>query len=62
MKKIFLVLFSLTLVTSTWAQTQRSTLRGKTKDGKTLTVQYYQGTVEDRIESVKYQLVDELQD
>ena len=62
MKKIFLVLFSLTLVTSTWAQTQRSSLRGKTKDGKTLTVQYYQGTVEDRIESVKYQLVDELQD
>lgn len=61
MKKIFLVFFTLVFVTSAWAQSQRSTLRGKTKDGKTLTVQYYQGTVEDRIESVKYQLVDELQ-
>ncbi len=61
MKKIFLILFTLTFATTAWAQTQRSTLRGKTKDGKTLTVQYYQGTVEDRIESVKYQLVDELQ-
>jgi uncharacterized coiled-coil protein SlyX len=62
MKKLFLTLFAIVLFASAWAQSQRSTLRGKTKDGKTLTVQYYQGTVEDRIESVKYQLVDELQD
>lgn len=62
MKKIFLILFTFTFATSVWAQTQRSTLRGKTQDGKTLTVQYYQGTVEDKIESVKYQVVDELQD
>lgn len=61
MKKLFLILFTIVLSASAWAQSQRSTLRGKTKDGKTLTVQYYQGTVEDRIESVKYQLVDELQ-
>lgn len=61
MKKLFLTLFAIVLFASAWAQSQRSTLRGKTKDGKTLTVQYYQGTVEDRIESVKYQLVDELQ-
>lgn len=61
MKKLFLILFTIVLSASAWAQSQRSTLRGKDKDGKTLTVQYYQGIVEDRIESVKYQLVDELQ-
>lgn len=61
MKKLLLTLFAIVLSVSAWAQSQRSTLRGRTKDGKTLTVQYYQGTVEDRIESVKYQLVDELQ-
>lgn len=61
MKKLFLILITLVLSTSAWAQSQRSTLKGKTKDGKSLTVQYYHGTVEDLIESVKYQVVDELQ-
>lgn len=60
MKKIFLILVMTSIVATTWAQ-QLSTIRGKTKDNKTLTVQYYPGTFEDRIESVKYQVVDELQ-
>jgi len=61
MKKIFLVLVMTTLVSSAWAQSQLTTVRGKTKDGKTIKVEYYQGNVEDYVESVKYQLVDELQ-
>lgn len=60
MKKIFLIIVMTSVVATTWAQ-QLSTIRGKTKDNKTLTVQYYPGTFEDRIESVKYQVVDELQ-
>lgn len=60
MKKIFLIIVMTSIVATTWAQ-QLSTIRGKTKDNKTLTVQYYPGTFEDRIESVKYQVVDELQ-
>ena len=49
------------LATTTWAQSQLTTVRGKTKDGKTIKVEYYKGNVEDYVESVKYQLVDELQ-
>lgn len=59
MKKI--LIFVLILSAGVLQAQQLSTLKGKTKDGKTLTVQYYQGTVEAYIESVKYQLIDELQ-
>lgn len=61
MKKIFLLLVLTAMVTTTWAQSQLTTVRGKTKDGKTIKVEYYKGNVEDYVESVKYQLVDELQ-
>ena len=61
MKKLLLILVMSTSVATAWAQSQISTVRGKTKDGKTIKVEYYQGTVEDVIQSVKYQLVDELQ-
>ena len=61
MKKLFLILIMTATVATAWAQSQLSTVRGKTKDGKTIKVDYYKGTVEDVIQSVKYQLVDELQ-
>jgi peptidoglycan hydrolase CwlO-like protein len=61
MKKLFLILIMTATVATAWAQSQLSTVRGKTKDGKTIKVDYYKGTVEDVIHSVKYQLVDELQ-
>lgn len=49
------------LAMTAMAQSQLSTVRGKTKDGKNIKVQYYKGTVEDVIQSVSYDLVDELQ-
>ncbi len=61
MKKLFLMLIMTATVANAWAQSQLSTVRGKTKDGKTIKVDYYKGTVEDVIQSVKFQLVDELQ-
>ena len=61
MKKILLTIAVTMLVASSWAQSQLTTVRGKTKEGKTIKVEYYKGTVEDYVESVKYQLVDELQ-
>ena len=61
MKKLFLIFIMTATVATAWAQSQISTVRGKTKDGKTIKVDYYKGTVEDVIQSVKYQLVDELQ-
>lgn len=61
MKKILLTLAITFLVMDSWAQSQLTTVRGKTKDGKTIKVEYYQGSVEDYVESVRYQLVDELQ-
>ncbi len=61
MKKLFLILMMMSTAAAAWAQSQLSTVRGKTKDGKTIKVDYYKGTVEDVIQSVKYQLVDELQ-
>lgn len=61
MKKLFLILIMTATVATAWAQSQLSTVRGKTKEGKTIKVDYYKGTVEDVIQSVKYQLVDELQ-
>ena len=61
MKKLFLILIMTATVATAWSQSQLSTVRGKTKDGKTIKVDYYKGSVEDVIQSVKYQLVDELQ-
>ncbi len=61
MKKIFLMLVLTALAATAGAQSQLTTVRGKTKDGKTIKVEYYKGSVEDYVESVKYQLVDELQ-
>ena len=61
MKKIFLMLVLTALAVTAGAQSQLTTVRGKTKDGKTIKVEYYKGSVEDYVESVKYDLVDELQ-
>ena len=60
MKKIFLIIATTIMATTAWAQTQLLSVKGKTKDGKSINVQYYKGTAQDYIESVKYQLVDEL--
>jgi len=60
MKKIFLIIAMTVLTVASYAQSQLSTVRGKTKDGKKLKVEYYQGNVEDVIQSVSYDLVDEL--
>jgi len=60
MKKLFLTLIMIGAVLSGQAQSL-STVRGKTRDGKTVEVKYYHGTISDQIESVQYQLVDELQ-
>lgn len=61
MKKLFLIIAATFMATTAWAQSQQLiTVKGKTKDGKSINVQYYKGTVQDYIESVKYQLVDEL--
>lgn len=60
MKKL-LIITAITIMASTaWAQSQLLSVKGKTKDGKSINVQYYKGTAQDYIESVKYQLVDEL--
>ena len=61
MKKIVLVLVMIAVAVTMQAQSQLKTVRGKTKDGKTVSVQYYQGTIEDNIVSVKYQVVDDLE-
>ena len=62
MKKLFLIIATSLMVTSLWAQSQQLiTVKGKTKDGKSINMQYYKGAAQDYIESVKYQLVEELQ-
>ena len=61
MKKILLILVMTVMASTVWAQSQLTTIRGKTKEGKTIKVEYYKGSAEDYVESVKYQLVDELQ-
>ena len=61
MKKLYLILVLMAAVVTVQAQSQLKTVRGKTRDGKNVVVQYYQGSIEDNIESVKYQVVDELQ-
>ena len=60
MKKLFLIIATTIMASTAWAQSQLLTVKGKTKDGKNINVQYYKGTAQDYIESVKYQLVDEL--
>lgn len=59
MKKIFLIIAA-TIMVSTAAQSQVLTVKGKTREGKSINVQYTKGAGQDYIESVKYQLVDEL--
>lgn len=61
MKKLVLVFVMIAAAVTMQAQSQLKTVRGKTRDGKTVSVQYYKGTIEDNIESVKYQVVDELE-
>ena len=60
MKKIVLILATTILATTAWGQSQLLSVKGKTKNGKSINVQYYKGTTQDYIESVEYQLVDEL--
>lgn len=61
MKKLFLMFIMTAFAASLTAQSQLSTVHGKTKDGKTIEVKYYKGAVEDYVESVKYQVIDDLQ-
>lgn len=61
MKKLILILAAFAVTATASAQSKLMTVRGKDKDGKTIKVEYYQGSATDAIESVKYQLVDELQ-
>lgn len=61
MKKLFLILVMTAVAATTMAQSQLSTIRGKDKNGKSIKVEYYQGSVEDYIESVKYEVVTDLQ-
>lgn len=49
------------MAATTYAQTQLSTIRGKTKDGKRVKIEYYKGNVEDVIQSISYEAVDDLQ-
>ena len=61
MKKTLLIFLMMAMTFGVLAQSQLNTIRGKTKDGKTIKIDYYKGSVEDYVESVKYQVVDELQ-
>lgn len=62
MKKLFLIIATSLMISTVWAQSQQLiTVKGKTKDGKSINMQYYKGAAQDYIESVKYQLVEELQ-
>lgn len=60
MKKLFLFLVVSVVTATAYSQSQLSTVRGKTKDGKRIKVEYYKGNVEDVIQSVNYEVVDEL--
>lgn len=61
MKKLLSVLAMIAIAVTAQAQSQLKTVRGKTKDGKSVVVRYYPGSYEDAIESVSYQVVDDLQ-
>lgn len=59
MKKI--VLITILMAITVWGQSQQLlTVSGKDDKGKRIKVEYYKGTSQDRIKSVKYELVDEL--
>lgn len=60
MKKIFLIIAAILTTTTLVYSQQVQTVKGKTKDGKSINVQYIKGTAQDYIQSVKYELVDEL--
>lgn len=62
MKKLFFLLLISTMTVTTYAQSQLSTIRGKTKDGKKVKIEYYKGNVEDMIQSISIEGMDELQD
>lgn len=59
MKKIVLIT-ALMAITLLGHSQQLLTVSGKTDEGKRIKVEYYKGTSQDRIKSVKYELVDEL--
>jgi prefoldin subunit 5 len=61
MKKLLSILAMIAIAVTAQAQSQLKTVRGKTKDGKSVVVRYYPGSYEDAIESVSYQVVDDLQ-
>lgn len=61
MKKLLSILSMIAIAVTAQAQSQLKTVRGKTKDGKSVVVRYYPGSYEDAIESVSYQVVDDLQ-
>lgn len=61
MKKLLFLFLIAAMATTTYAQTQLSTIRGKTKDGKRVKIEYYKGNVEDVIQSISYEGLDELQ-
>lgn len=61
MKKTFLIIAVTFMAYVAWGQSQQlQTIKGRTKDKKSIEVHYYKGATQDYIESVKYQLVDEL--
>ncbi|MBR3710203.1 MAG: hypothetical protein IKM99_04495 [Bacteroidales bacterium] len=61
MKKLLFLFLMIAMAATTYAQTQLSTIRGKTKDGKRVKIEYYKGNVEDVIQSISYEGLDELQ-
>lgn len=60
-KTLLLILSLIAGATTVQAQSQLKTVRGKTKEGKSIVVRYSPGAFEDNIESVKYEVIDELQ-
>lgn len=58
------VLFTIVLMLAgimAYPQSKPLTVRGKTKAGKEIKVDYYKGTIVDYIENVEYEVVDDLQ-
>ena len=61
MRKTILFIAATFMVAMALGQSQQlQTIKGTTKDKKRIEVQYYKGAVQDYIESVNYQLVEEL--
>ena len=61
MKKLLFLLLIAAMATTTYAQSQLSTIRGKTKDGKKVKIEYYKGNVEDVIQSISIEGMDDFQ-